>query len=104
METAGIVDLVVNCMALTFVLDIDEMCFNRLATAATKHMLEELEDLPLFDVQMEEGMTDQQVVERYERDEFGSGRWKIFSMVLPKRLLTILGLMVLFICKYYYFN
>merc|ERR1719343_1114368 len=48
METAGIVDLVVNCMALTFILQVDEMIFERLATVAAKYIMANLEDMPLF--------------------------------------------------------
>jgi len=104
METAGIVDLVVNCMALSFVLSIDEMIFSRLATMASKHMMCNLEDLALFDTHVEEHETEEEVVSRYDREEFGRKKWKILLLVLPRRLMAISALMAFFICKYYYNN
>merc|ERR1719323_909406 len=84
METAGIVELVINCMALTFVLSVDEMVFERLATMAAKHMMTNLQDMPLFDTEREEKETEKEVLEQYEREEFGSQKWKIILMIVPR--------------------
>lgn len=102
METAGIMDLVVNAMALTFVLDVDEMIFNRLTTTVTKHIMANLEDLPLFDINMEEAEKDEEVLERFRNDELSwRGRLRKLVLVIPKRLAIILTLQVAFMWIYY---
>jgi hypothetical protein len=101
METAGIVDVVVNAMALTFVLDVDEMVFSRLSTNVTKHIMQNLEDLPLFDISQDENEEEHEVLERYEKEEVGPGRWRKVAMVMPKRLLMIVGMQVFFMVIYY---
>jgi len=102
METAGIVDLVVNCMALTFVLSIDEMIFSRLLTVASKHIMNNLEDLPLFDTSDVEHEDEDVVLNRFIESEYGSSRWKLFCIVIPRRLVLILILLAMFVCKYYF--
>mmetsp|Transcript_104254 Transcript_104254/g.270240 ORF Transcript_104254/g.270240 Transcript_104254/m.270240 type:complete len:463 (+) Transcript_104254:173-1561(+) len=102
METAGIVELVVNCMALTFILSIDEMVFEKLATVAAKHIMNSLQDKPLFELPDEENEVDESSLQRFQADEFGHHRWKLLCLVLPKRLLIILGVLAFFTCRYYY--
>jgi len=104
METADIVDMVVNAMALTFVLDIDEMVFARLTTSVTQHIMAQLEDMPLYDLSEEDDETDNEVLERFEREEKGFGRWRKLSLIFPKRLATILCLQVIFMWLYYFRN
>ena len=48
LETSGIMDVIINSMSLTFILNIDEMIFDRLVTTATKHIVTSLEDYPLY--------------------------------------------------------
>jgi len=105
METAGIVDLVVNCMALAFVLSLDEMCFERLATQATKHIMLQLEDIQ-FEVP-EDNETDEVLLSRFRHLELGlSDRrwWRAFMLILPKRMIFIAILMFAFLGKYYINN
>mmetsp|Transcript_27141 Transcript_27141/g.56313 ORF Transcript_27141/g.56313 Transcript_27141/m.56313 type:complete len:458 (+) Transcript_27141:70-1443(+) len=104
METAGIMELVINCMALSFVLGVDEMVFERLATLAAKHMMEKLEDYALFNTREEEQETDAEVMERFQKEEMQRPFLKMLSLVLPRRLLVILIMMVFFVLKYYYSN
>mmetsp|Transcript_1457 Transcript_1457/g.4956 ORF Transcript_1457/g.4956 Transcript_1457/m.4956 type:complete len:327 (+) Transcript_1457:1-981(+) len=105
METAGIKDLVINCMALKFVLKMDEIVFSRLATQTTKHILEHLEDYPLFDTAREEQETPQQAADRFNSEEFGQGYYKKIAIcVLPRRLLYIVFLMAVFTFRYYRMN
>lgn len=103
METAGITDLVVNCMALTFVLSIDEMIFEKLMTTAARHIMSSIEDLPLFDEPMEETQGNDEILRQYFREEHGQ-RWRLISLVIPKRLLIVIVCLILFICKYYLQN
>jgi len=71
METANIVNMVVNAMALTFVLDIDEMVFARLTTKITQHIMSKLERLPLYEMTEEDCETEEQVIARFEEEEYG---------------------------------
>ena len=71
METAGIVDLIVNSMALAFVLDMDELIFNRFTTSLTRHIMGSIQKIPIFDLQNVENETDAQALERFRTEEFG---------------------------------
>merc|ERR1712060_40133 len=104
MESAGIMEVVVNAMALTFVLDVDEMIFARLSTSVTKHIMSSLEDLPLFDISPDESEEDHEVLRRYQQEEVGPRRWRKVVMVLPKRLLIIICMQAFFMVMYYYRN
>ncbi|CAL1163499.1 unnamed protein product [Cladocopium goreaui] len=104
METAGIVDLIVNSMALTFVLEVDEMVFHRFTTALTKHIMNNIEDLPNFDTTREETETDQQALERFKAEELGNARWAKLRLCLPWRFLIVLLLEALFVFHYYHVN
>uniref|UniRef100_A0A7S4Q8Q8 Uncharacterized protein n=1 Tax=Alexandrium monilatum TaxID=311494 RepID=A0A7S4Q8Q8_9DINO len=106
METAGITELVINCMTLSFVLGVDEMIFSRLATVTARHMMEKLEDYALFDTDAEEAETEEEAAERFRREEFSSSfrgtLWKVLLLVAPTRLLMIIATMIIFLFKYYY--
>eukprot|EP00435_Cladocopium_sp_Y103_P030976 s2266_g7.t2 len=104
METAGIVDLIVNSMALTFVLEVDEMVFHRFTTALTKHIMNSIQDLPNFDTTREETETDQQALERFKAEELGNARWAKLRLCLPWRFLIVLLLEALFVWHYYHVN
>mmetsp|Transcript_1456 Transcript_1456/g.4952 ORF Transcript_1456/g.4952 Transcript_1456/m.4952 type:complete len:473 (-) Transcript_1456:189-1607(-) len=106
METAGIVDLVVNAMALTFVLSIDEMIIDRFGTVATKHMMEHLEAWPLFDTDEEDNESMEEAYERHQHEDSKSfcSDIKLLLLLLPKRLLFVILLLVTFTLKYYVAN
>jgi len=101
METAGIEDVIVNCMALAFILSIDEMMFERLATVATKHMMKNLEAMALFETHEEENEAQDDVLRRFHRDELGAAKYRILWLVFPRRLAIILLLMAVFVFRYY---
>mmetsp|Transcript_120744 Transcript_120744/g.313497 ORF Transcript_120744/g.313497 Transcript_120744/m.313497 type:complete len:444 (-) Transcript_120744:15-1346(-) len=105
METAGIVDSIMNSMALTFVINLDEMIFIVFTTVPVKHMMDNLEDHALFNLESEEGESEEDTLTRYMRAEFGSNKWKsFFNLLLPKRLLMVLLLMAAFVWNYYRMN
>mmetsp|Transcript_70509 Transcript_70509/g.181708 ORF Transcript_70509/g.181708 Transcript_70509/m.181708 type:complete len:546 (+) Transcript_70509:141-1778(+) len=101
METAGIMDVVVNAMALTFVLDVDEMVFERLMNTTVKHILGQLNDMPRFDTSREENELDQEVVDRYEAEELGKGRWRKITLLIPKKLVIVVIMQAFFMWTYY---
>jgi len=107
METPGIIDLVVNCIALTFILDIDEAVFQKLATVSSKHMMNKLEDMNLYETEAEEEETEQEAVRRFYNMEFGSslrGKMKLIGMLVPMRLVYVVVVMMMFLSNYYYRN
>mmetsp|Transcript_75715 Transcript_75715/g.208926 ORF Transcript_75715/g.208926 Transcript_75715/m.208926 type:complete len:156 (+) Transcript_75715:2-469(+) len=104
METAGIVDLVVNAMALGFVLGIDEMIIERFGSLATKHMMDNLEAFPMFDTSEEESETLDQAYQRELREERESSYAMLICSLVPRRLIFVCVLMVYFVLKYYYVN
>merc|ERR1719326_967803 len=86
METAAMVDQIVNTTALSFVLTTDELILERLATQATKHMMSSLEDTQLFDYTPYADETDQQALERYDTHEMSWCVGKHSFPLFPKRL------------------
>mmetsp|Transcript_89977 Transcript_89977/g.290724 ORF Transcript_89977/g.290724 Transcript_89977/m.290724 type:complete len:127 (+) Transcript_89977:36-416(+) len=63
METAGIVDVIMNSLALTFIIQFDEMIFAILTTVPVKYRMGSLEEYALFDMQDDELLTDEEVLE-----------------------------------------
>lgn len=101
METAAMVDQIVNTTALSFVFSVDELIFERLSTKATKHMMESLQDFHLFDEEPFEKESDQNALDRYNAHEMN---WKLSTndfWLLPRRLVWSLVLMGLFLAEYY---
>lgn len=104
METAGIVDVIVNAMALTFVLEVDELVFNRFTTGLTKHIMSNIEDLPNFETSEEEQQTEEEALEKFRETEIGYARCYGMRMVVPWRVLQVAALQLLFVADYYFSN
>jgi len=103
METSGIVDVIMNSVALTFILNIDEMIFACFTTVAVRHMMGHMEEYELFNVEAEEHETDEEVLYRFCQEEFGSGSWcTFFRRLNPKRLIYTIASMFCFNWMYYY--
>jgi len=103
METAGITDVIMNSVALTFILNIDEMIFACFTTVSVRHIMSRMEEYELFSVEAEEAETDDEVLHRFHREEFGPGSWCIFLKRLnPKRLINVVIFMAIFNISYYY--
>lgn len=103
METSGIVDLIMNSVAMKFILDLDGMILDHLATEATKHVMAKIEPMTLFDTQEVEEETEENAIERYRDHELTSLQ-KMWPLLLPKRLITIIALMAVYVTKYYWAN
>jgi len=105
METAGIVDVIVNAMALAFVLEVDELVFERLGDSTTKHIMENLEDFPLFDTMEDEQADDSDILEAYRRNELGIvGRLRHLDKLVSWRLVLVIALHYASVQYYYYRN
>lgn len=106
METAAMVDQIVNTTALAFVLTTDELVLERLTTRLTRHIMERLEDYERFDHIPYQVENDEETLERYTIWEL-SWLWTVCDMVrlrwlLPRRLFMSLILMTGLVFEYYY--
>lgn len=104
METAGIVDVIVNAMALAFVLEVDELVFERLGDTTTKHIMENLEDFPLFNTEEDEDAEEDTILADFRRKELGRGRLRGWMNIVPVRLLVVVALHTASVQFYYYRN
>eukprot|EP00445_Apocalathium_hangoei_P079095 CAMPEP_0204175906 /NCGR_PEP_ID=MMETSP0361-20130328/47169_1 /ASSEMBLY_ACC=CAM_ASM_000343 /TAXON_ID=268821 /ORGANISM="Scrippsiella Hangoei, Strain SHTV-5" /LENGTH=485 /DNA_ID=CAMNT_0051134629 /DNA_START=99 /DNA_END=1553 /DNA_ORIENTATION=- len=119
METAGIVNSIMNALALTLILEMDEMVFDALSTHLTKDLMERLER---FEIEAEahcpsvarehgdgdadrEDEKDEKLLDRFDSEELGSCKLLNFLWTLvPARLIRVVLCMVLFMAKYYVTN
>lgn len=99
METAGICDLIVNCLAMTFILDVDELVADRLCTEATKAIMAKLEGWDQFDAGPLEEMHDHEVISEFTQNEtqYRLTSPKLLLLLTPKRLITTI---VITVCLY----
>jgi len=106
METASITGSIMNSLALAFILDMDEMVFDTLTTQVSKHMMENLEDFSAESHDHEEDMHDVHVIKEYMEKEVKNGYdyKRFFFLLIPRRLLKIVLLDLLFTAKYYLMN
>jgi len=102
METSGIIDLIVNSVALKFVLDLDAIVYEHLTTEATRHIMNRVEPLPLFDEAEDEILTSEEVQIEYYKQESTLGH--TLGLMVPKRLVMIAIAMCIFMGKYYWQN
>lgn len=101
METASIEDIIVNSVALTFVLNIDEMFFELMSDAA-KVMLECHSEMKFYDEDQEENLPEELIMEEHSiRQELS--HWTIGDSVslFPVKLVTVCILTLYFVGNYY---
>lgn len=103
METADIQSVIMNSMALSFLLNIDELLAGRLCTKATQTIMEKIKQFDLYDLSNEEGLSDQEIIESFDNQ---SRQWslcnrQLLKMLIPKRLLVILFLTFIVYLAYF---
>jgi hypothetical protein len=100
-QTASIMDTVLNSLAVMFVMDIDEIVMSRLATAATKHIVENVETFNYYEVTDLEHEPDDVAIGHFHKDS--KDPWTLL-LLFPRRLLYI-GIMCVFgvMCNYHTF-
>lgn len=103
METASISDLVVNSIALTFILSIDEMICETLTSQSTLSMLSRCKDYPLFDPEVIQ-LSEEDIAAKYggEKLEEGLRFWDIIAIVFPTRLVCVVVITLYFVWSYYH--
>lgn len=103
METSGIEDLIVNSVALSFVLSIDEMICETMMSDASKAMLDKCEDFTLYDEAAEDALPDEAVLAKYgEQQKLKYVRFIDIPMLFPPKLLVVLLMTATFVFLYYY--
>jgi len=105
METSSIEDLIVNSVALSFVLNIDEMICETLMSDATRVMLEKCEDFNLYEVNEEDALSESQVLELHDEQQslsLSRLRLKDAVLLLPPKLLAVVALTGIFVYEYYW--
>lgn len=100
METAAMVDQIVNTTALAFVLCTDEIIHERLTTAATKHIVGSVQDYIRYEHR--EG-SNQEILDNFRKEELSLVLHHRFPMI-PYRLVITIVLMAVFIYEYYWHN
>lgn len=102
METSRIEDLIINSIALTFILNIDEMICENFTTAATRYLMDRLEGFKLYDTNEEEKMTDQQNMDLVKEERmFSKWSFRDTYALLPMRLLASVAWTIAFVYNYY---
>jgi len=103
METAAIQDLIINSLAMCFILQIDELIAGRLCTEATKAMMSRLEAYDLFSISDDEKLDDQAIMNHYMDHEvkYSMSDTETLVLLFPKRLTLIL--LITAICYNGYF-
>jgi hypothetical protein len=102
METSTIEDIIVNSVALTFVLRIDEMFFE-LMHDSIKMCLQCHEEKRFFDEEEEEDISDEDLMAKHsdKQDLRYWSTWDTFSL-LPPRLMAVTFFTLLFVGEYYW--
>jgi len=97
METAGIQDLVLGAMTMDFILTLDEVVFQALGSAASKHIMENLGTYEYDETDMEDFL---------ENERSGGMKVKLgaLKLTLPRRLLFTLAVLFIFELRYYLMN
>merc|ERR1712113_921587 len=91
METSVIEDMIINCVALSFILSIDEIICTALTSSITQYMVEKLEAFPLFETADEEDDTEKDAYDKHQLDK--QWNWlsaKLWLTILPIRFLGMI--------------
>jgi hypothetical protein len=99
-ETSSINNTIVNSTALAFILNIDELLFTVMTTDATRHIMQNIEGVTLYDQEREENLPDDEVMKEYERTRSQTLLQLCIAMV-PFRLVCNVGLVFFAIVAYY---
>mmetsp|Transcript_41523 Transcript_41523/g.79527 ORF Transcript_41523/g.79527 Transcript_41523/m.79527 type:complete len:522 (-) Transcript_41523:189-1754(-) len=103
MNTAGSSDQILNAVALTFILSIDELICEILLSRSTKIMLAKCDSFPLHQVADHE-QTDEELLDLLDKNSKGCKVWsmKDFVLMIPSRLAITAVITALLIADYYH--
>jgi len=102
LETAVIEDMIINAVALAFILAIDELICSTLVSPISLYMTGNLEPFEIFCLADEEDDTEKDAYDKHQLDK----NWSICSLslwtyIIPNRLILICMTTAFFVCKYY---
>mmetsp|Transcript_18376 Transcript_18376/g.29004 ORF Transcript_18376/g.29004 Transcript_18376/m.29004 type:complete len:434 (+) Transcript_18376:102-1403(+) len=107
METSGIQDIIVNSVALTFIVSLDQLIMSALMSEETRNIVANVEDYRLWDPTTScvgdiALLSDDEILEKHEEAQaLRSCGCKDFIDILPFKLFASLLLTLLFIAQYY---
>merc|ERR1712217_29392 len=106
LETSVIEDMIINAVALAFILSIDEVLNTSLVDNPMRQMLEKLQDYPLFDASaVADVETDRHAYDSHEADKDWNFRSpQLYAEIVPPRLIAAALITSFFIYKYYMQN
>merc|ERR1712228_1140165 len=97
MESSTIADVIVNSLALSFIMNIDNMLFRDMVFSDTKAMLQKCEDYVLYNPADLTSMTDEEVLQAYGDHCQKTSFWKLFTATVPVKLFFTLFLTIVFV-------
>jgi hypothetical protein len=101
METSKIEDMIINSVALAFILGIDEVIFASLMPSMSIYMMDRLEDFSSEDAE-ENTYWAKDAVQRHEEDlQWTVTTIGLYLRIIPLRLVLIALICVVFMTKYY---
>lgn len=101
METASIADMVVNSMALTFILTIDEMLDEHWTIASVQYMVDKLEPWSLMADEVDEGHLSEAEMCRLHKEYEMTGVPLNIDILIPRRVIITLAVTAYFLYDYY---
>jgi len=102
LETSSIEEMIINAVALNFILGIDETLCSALMSPMVKYMLENMEDYALFDAAEQSADSEKEAFQRHVKDTTWSLRSpELYAQLVPPRLVVMFLITSFFICKYY---
>merc|ERR1711871_159029 len=103
METAQIPDMIINAVALAFILSIDEILVSALFPSSATYMLENMEAFPIFDISVLEDETE---IDAYNKNmldqQFNLLSPKLWQAVISGRVVGIVCVTGFFMAKHYF--
>mmetsp|Transcript_73281 Transcript_73281/g.184617 ORF Transcript_73281/g.184617 Transcript_73281/m.184617 type:complete len:443 (-) Transcript_73281:43-1371(-) len=105
METSTIADLIVNAVAMAFVLNLDEMICSTLMSESTRQLLALCESFPLFDRSLEQSMGDEEILQKFGKEQqFKNMTCRYCLKMMPFKLVMCVIFTLLYSGDYYYRN
>lgn len=105
METSAIDNMVVNSVALAFILQIDELLCSELMSETTKTLLDMVQDYELHgytEANQVETMKDEDCLQDYEKHLDADWSWYEIMSLVPYKLVVVLLFTMLFVRLYYW--
>lgn len=102
METSEIDDVIVNSVTLNFLVHLDEMIFESLASSSANHLLDICKDIPACELTSFPDQDDDVIDAYLQTPTFGSRALHVFQGLVPPRLVLACTLTCIFVGHYYW--